>query len=126
MGTRRARRDRHGQLPKLQGVLANVRQELCGDAVDRGGSRLLWTVSPPVSWEMVNACSAFENREFVSGAVAAMLAVGAVTLLPPGEKPWVVSPLGVVPKARTGNSGSRSSCGPSTATWGTRLSSSRD
>jgi hypothetical protein len=66
------------------------------------GYRLLWTVSPPVSREMVNARSAFENREFVSGAVAEMLAAGAVTLLPPGEKPWVVSPLGVVPKAKTG------------------------
>jgi hypothetical protein len=31
-----------------------------------------------------------------------MLAANDVALLPPGEKPWVVSPLGVIPKARTG------------------------
>ncbi len=31
-----------------------------------------------------------------------MLATNVVTLLPPGEKPWVVSPMGVFPKARTG------------------------
>ena len=32
-----------------------------------------------------------------------MIAADVVTLLPPGEKTWVVSPLGVVPKARTRN-----------------------
>jgi len=30
-----------------------------------------------------------------------MLSAGAVTLLPPGQKPTVVSPLGVVPKPHT-------------------------
>ena len=66
------------------------------------GYRLLWTVSPPPRREFANAPSTLEHREFVSGAVAGMLAADAVTLLPPGEKPWVVSPLGVVPKAKTG------------------------
>ena len=30
-----------------------------------------------------------------------MMATGAVTMLPEGEKPWVVSPLGVVPNKGT-------------------------
>ncbi len=42
-----------------------------------------------------------EHPEFVSGAIAEMLAENAVTELPPGEKPTVVSPLGVVPKRGT-------------------------
>jgi hypothetical protein len=66
------------------------------------GYRLMRTVSPPPRRKFANAPSALEHREFVSGMVAEMLAADAVTLLPPGEKPWVVSPLGVVPKARTG------------------------
>ena len=65
------------------------------------GYRLLWTeVAPPVK-ELANAPSADEHRDFVSSAVAEMLAANAVTLLPPGEKPRVVSPLGVVPKHGT-------------------------
>jgi hypothetical protein len=62
------------------------------------GYRLLWTVSPPPRREFANAPSALEHSDFVSGAVEEMLAADAVTLLPPGEKPMVVSPLGVVPK----------------------------
>ena len=50
---------------------------------------------------MSNAPSALEHHEFVSSAVAEMLTAHAVTLLPPGEKPMVVSPLGVVPKRGT-------------------------
>ena len=65
------------------------------------GYRLLWSVAPPPAKEMANAPSALEHSAFVSAAVSEMLAAGAVTLLPPGEKPWVVSPLGVVPKPRT-------------------------
>jgi hypothetical protein len=42
-----------------------------------------------------------EHHEIVSGAVAEMMAENAVTRLPPGEKPMVVSPLGVVPKRGT-------------------------
>ncbi len=42
-----------------------------------------------------------ECRQFVSGAVAEKLAADVVTSLPPGEKPLVVSPLGVVPKRET-------------------------
>jgi hypothetical protein len=42
-----------------------------------------------------------EHRQFVSGAVTEMLAADAVTTLPPGVKPIVVSPLGAVPKRGT-------------------------
>ena len=66
------------------------------------GYRLMWTVSPPESKEFDNTLTAWEHRAFVSGAVEEMLAAGAVTLLPEGERPWVVSPLGVVPKKGTG------------------------
>jgi hypothetical protein len=38
------------------------------------GYRLLWTVSPPPRRELANVPSALEHREFVSGAVAKMLA----------------------------------------------------
>ncbi len=51
--------------------------------------------------EFTNAPSAMEHNEFVSCAVAEMLAADVVTLLPPGEKPFLVSPLGVVPKRGT-------------------------
>jgi hypothetical protein len=66
------------------------------------GYRLLRTVSPPPRRELANVPSALEHREFVSSAVAEMLAACAATLLPPREMPWVISPLGVVPKAITG------------------------
>ena len=59
-------------------------------------------MAAPLAKEMANAPSAAEHRDFVPGAVAEMLAGNAVTLLPPGERPWVVSPLGVVRKPRTG------------------------
>ena len=65
------------------------------------GYALLWTTAAPAAREMRNASTALEHHEFVSGAVAEMLAENAVTRLPPGEKPLVVSPLGVVPKRGT-------------------------
>ena len=60
------------------------------------GYRMPRGVAAPLAKEMANAPSSAEHRDFVSGAVAEMLAGNAVTLLPPGERPWVVSPLGVV------------------------------
>ncbi len=39
-----------------------------------------------------------EHEVFVISAVSKMLAAGAVSILPQGEGPEVVSPLGVVPK----------------------------
>ncbi len=65
------------------------------------GYRLPWIVSPPPRREFANAPSASEHSESASGAVEEMLGADAVTLLPPGEKPLVVSPLGVVPKRGT-------------------------
>ena len=50
---------------------------------------------------MQNATYASEHREFETIAVAEMVAEKVVTMLPLGEKPWVVSPLGVVPKKGT-------------------------
>ena len=50
---------------------------------------------------MRNSSSASEHHEFVSNAVAEMVAEKVVMMLPLGEKPWVVSPLGVVPKKGT-------------------------
>ena len=52
----------------------------------------------PPRREKENFFSASEHREFVSNAVAEMTKENAVTLLPPGEKLWVVSLLGVVPE----------------------------
>jgi hypothetical protein len=57
------------------------------------GYRLLWTeLAPPIK-ELANAPSAIEHHDFVSSAIVEMLAANDVTLLPPGEKPTVVSPL---------------------------------
>ena len=62
---------------------------------------MLWTEAAPQSKELANAPSANDHRDFVSTAVSEMLASNAVTLLPPGERPTVVSPLGAVPKRGT-------------------------
>ncbi len=64
------------------------------------GYALLWTMAAPQAREMRNATSAMEHMEFVSGAVSEMLAEGDVTMLPPGEKPMVVSPFGGGAEAR--------------------------
>jgi hypothetical protein len=65
------------------------------------GYRLMWATEAPHRREMENSSSASEHHEFVSNAVAEMVAEKAITMLPPGEKPWVVSPLEVVPKKGT-------------------------
>jgi hypothetical protein len=62
------------------------------------GYALLWTTAAPAARESRNAQLSLEHHEVVFDAVAKMLAENAVTRLPPGEKPMVVSPLGVVPK----------------------------
>jgi hypothetical protein len=58
-------------------------------------------VVAPDRKELPNAPYAMKHSVFVSGTVAEMLSVGAVTLLPRGQKPLVVSPLGVVSKPHT-------------------------
>jgi hypothetical protein len=65
------------------------------------GYRMFWTVTSPLSRERANAHSALDHADFVSTAVAEMVAANDVTLLPLDEKPLVVNPLGVVPKPRT-------------------------
>jgi hypothetical protein len=62
-------------------------------------------MAAPLAKEMANTPSAAEYNDFVSGAVAEMLAGDALTLLPTGERSWVVSPLGVVRKPRTNKFG---------------------
>jgi hypothetical protein len=59
--------------------------------------RLLWTMVALKRKELSNDPSAMEHNAFASCAVAEMLSAGAVTLIPRGLKPMVVSPLGVVP-----------------------------
>ncbi len=59
---------------------------------------MLRVVITPAEREMENSSSAFEHRSIATSAVAKMAAENAITMLPPGGKPRVVSPLGVVPK----------------------------
>ena len=42
--------------------------------------------------------SAFEHKEFASSAIKEMVEAGALTRLLRGQRPTVVSPIGVVPK----------------------------
>ena len=67
----------------------------------RNGYPLLWAQAPPRFAEFENAPSASEHELFVSQSIQEMLEAGAITELPPGERPTVVSPLGVVPKPRS-------------------------
>ena len=48
--------------------------------------------------ESPNAPSAFEHKEFVNDAIKEMVEAGALTRLPRGQRPTVVSPIGVVAK----------------------------
>ena len=62
---------------------------------------MMWTTVVSERKEMCNAPSAIEHIAFVSDVISEMLAAIAVTLLPRGKKPMVVSPLGMVPKPHT-------------------------
>jgi hypothetical protein len=64
------------------------------------GYRLMCIVAAPARREMENISPVQEHREIVSEVVAELRAENAVTLLPPGEKPQVLSPLGLVRKSR--------------------------
>ncbi len=89
------------------------------------GFRLLWTVSPPPRREFANAPSAMGHHEFVSGAGEEMLAADAVTMLPPGERPQVVSPSGWCRSAEPISSGPLLISDMLTSTWERRPSSSK-
>ena len=65
------------------------------------GYRLMWEQAAPAPKESPNSPSAGAHGEFVSSAIAEMLLAGAITQLPFGARPAVVSPLGVVPKPRS-------------------------
>jgi hypothetical protein len=87
-----------GSISSCQEFLRSfVRSSVVMDLIEHGYA-LLWTMAAPHAREIRNASSAMEHHQLVSGAVSEMMAEGVVTRLPPGEKPMVVSPLGVVPK----------------------------
>ena len=65
------------------------------------GYKLMWEQAAPAPKEAPNSPSAGAHGEFVSSAIEEMLLAGAVTRLPLGARPAVVSPLGVVPKPRS-------------------------
>lgn len=63
------------------------------------GFMLPWAAGgpPPAPWASANHASAFEHADFVDTAVASLVSTGAVLRV--YEAPFLVSPLGVVPKA---------------------------
>ncbi len=67
------------------------------------GYDLVWDKFPPVAREIRNSKSSLDNHDFVTNAVTEMLEPGAVSVLPFGVIPTVVSPLGVVPKRNSNN-----------------------
>jgi len=77
-----------------------VRDPLVMDLIENG-YQLIWSEVAPASKHMPNASSAQEHHEFFFVGFAEMWAAHAVILLPPGEKPMVVSHLGDVPKRGT-------------------------
>jgi hypothetical protein len=63
------------------------------------GYDLMWDkLIPPTAREMRNSKSSLDNQDFVTKAVTEMTEVGAVSALPSGVFPAVISPLGVVPR----------------------------
>ncbi len=65
------------------------------------GYDLVWDQVPPTPRELRNSKSSIDNHKFVTKTVDEMLEAGAVSVLPSGTLPIVVSPLGVVPKPRS-------------------------
>ena len=66
------------------------------------GYELLWSEGAPAAREVPNSPSALAHEFFVTPALSEMLEAGAISKLPAGYKPEVVSPLGVVPKGKEG------------------------
>ena len=66
------------------------------------GYELQWIDGAPPPQIKKNSPSALDHESFVTSAVAEMLAAGAISIFPKGERPEVVSPLGVVPKGTEG------------------------
>jgi len=62
------------------------------------GYDLVWEKVPPIAREMRNSKSSLDNQDFVTKVVTEMLKACAVSILPSGVIPTMVSTLGVVPK----------------------------
>ncbi len=60
------------------------------------GYNLVWDKLPPIAREMRNSKSSLDNYDFVTKAVVDMMNACAVSVLPSGVLPTVISPLGVV------------------------------
>ena len=65
------------------------------------GYDLVWDKFPPLARELRNNRSSADHSDFVTKAVSDMIEAGAASALPPGVKPTVVSPLGVVTKSHS-------------------------
>jgi len=66
------------------------------------GYELQWLNGAPAHKEARNSPSAMAHAKFVTSALSEMLAAVAISKLPTGYKPAVISPLGVVPKGNSG------------------------
>jgi len=65
------------------------------------GYKLFWASAAPAPRAQKNSQSALDETDFVRAVIADILKADAIDKLPIGVRPTVVSPLGVVPKART-------------------------
>jgi len=65
------------------------------DWIDNG-YKLLCETATSASKESPNAPSAFEHTEFVNDVIKKMMEANDLTRLPRGQRPTVVSPIGVV------------------------------
>jgi hypothetical protein len=61
------------------------------------GYDLVWDKLPPTAREMRNSKYSLDNQDFVTKAVVEMMEACAVSFLPSGVLPTVISPLRVVP-----------------------------
>ena len=66
------------------------------------GYELHWNNGAPAQKEARNSPLVLAHAEFVTSSLLEMLANGAISKLPPGHKPAVVSPLWVVSKGNSG------------------------
>ncbi len=63
------------------------------------GYVLVWDKLPRVARELIYSKPSRDNSNFVTKAISDVLEAGADSVLPPGVRPTVVSPLAVVTKA---------------------------
>ena len=65
------------------------------------GYDLVWNLISLSPKELVNSDSSFEHYEFVTKVISDMVKAGATSVIPPGVRSSVVSPLGVVLKSHS-------------------------